>query len=112
MNALLQPPAPVAPVRRPAPNLILHCGARAVSREDVVTVPTPGATSSWTPIPHINLVSHVENTISSNGLVVGTLYGGKLAHAGHHVTVVARGRRLLDIRQHGLVLGLLRAAGV
>jgi 2-dehydropantoate 2-reductase len=29
--------------------------------------------------------------------VVGTLYGGKLAHAGHHVTVVARGRRLLDI---------------
>lgn len=70
MNALLQPPA--APVRRPAPNLILHCGARTVPREDVVTVPTPRATMSWTPIPHIDLVSQVENTIGSNGLVVGT----------------------------------------
>jgi len=36
--------------------------------------------------------------------VIGTLYGGKLAHAGNRVTVVARGRRLVDIRQHGLVL--------
>src|SRR5262249_34015765 len=36
--------------------------------------------------------------------VIGTLYGGKLADAGHSVTVVARGQRLADIRQHGLVL--------
>ena len=36
--------------------------------------------------------------------VIGTLYGGKLADAGHKVTVVARGQRLADIRQHGLVL--------
>ena len=72
MHALLEPPARVAPVRRPTPNLILHCGARAVPRQDVITVPTPHATESWTPIPHIELVSHVERTISSNGLVVGT----------------------------------------
>ena len=36
--------------------------------------------------------------------VIGTLYAGKLADAGHKVTVVARGQRLADIRQHGLVL--------
>jgi 2-dehydropantoate 2-reductase len=36
--------------------------------------------------------------------VIGTLYGGRLARAGHRVTVVARGRRLVEIRQHGLVL--------
>ena len=36
--------------------------------------------------------------------VIGTLYGGKLADAGHTVTVVARGRRLAEIREQGLVL--------
>ena len=36
--------------------------------------------------------------------VIGTLYGGKLARAGHRVTVVARGRRLSDICERGLVL--------
>jgi 2-dehydropantoate 2-reductase len=36
--------------------------------------------------------------------VIGTLYGAKLADAGHKVTVIARGRRFADIRQHGLVL--------
>ena len=36
--------------------------------------------------------------------VIGTLYAGKLADAGHRATVVARGQRLADVRQHGLVL--------
>jgi 2-dehydropantoate 2-reductase len=36
--------------------------------------------------------------------VIGRLYAGKLADAGHKATVVARGQRLADIRQHGLVL--------
>ena len=36
--------------------------------------------------------------------VIGTVYAGKLAEAGHEVTIVARGQRLLDISQHGLVL--------
>jgi 2-dehydropantoate 2-reductase len=36
--------------------------------------------------------------------VIGTVYAGKLAEAGHEVTMVARDRRLADIRQHGLAL--------
>ena len=36
--------------------------------------------------------------------VIGTVYAGKLAEAGHEVTIVARGQRLLDISQHGFVL--------
>jgi 2-dehydropantoate 2-reductase len=36
--------------------------------------------------------------------VIGTLYGAKLADAGHKVTVIARGRRFADICQYGLVL--------
>jgi len=36
--------------------------------------------------------------------VIGTLYAARLQQAGHHVTLLARSKRLADIRRHGLVL--------
>lgn len=66
MVALLEP------LTRPRPNLLLHCGACAVEREQVLTVPTPRSTETWTPIPHIDLITRVEDTIKTNGLVIGT----------------------------------------
>ena len=36
--------------------------------------------------------------------VIGSLYAGKLLQAGHDVVLFARGRRLSDLRSHGLVL--------
>jgi 2-dehydropantoate 2-reductase len=36
--------------------------------------------------------------------VIGTLYAAKFRDDGHHVTVLARGKRLSDIRHRGLVL--------
>lgn len=36
--------------------------------------------------------------------VIGTLYAKRLAGSGHQVTVLARGQRLSEIRQHGLVI--------
>lgn len=36
--------------------------------------------------------------------VLGTIYAAQLARSGHTVTALARGRRLEEIRQHGLVL--------
>jgi Domain of unknown function (DUF932) len=68
MVALLNSPS----VTQPRPNLLLHCGARAVAREQILGVPTPQPTATWTPIPHIELITHVENTLESNGLIVGT----------------------------------------
>lgn len=59
------------PVVRPRPNLLLHCGAQAVKRDQVIEVPTPPSTSTWTPIAHNALVSQVERTLKTNGLVVG-----------------------------------------
>jgi 2-dehydropantoate 2-reductase len=35
--------------------------------------------------------------------VIGSTYASWLAEAGHHVTVLARGKRLTDLRDHGLV---------
>jgi 2-dehydropantoate 2-reductase len=36
--------------------------------------------------------------------VIGSVYAGKLLEAGHEVVLLARGRRLLDLQVHGLVL--------
>ena len=36
--------------------------------------------------------------------VIGSVYAGRLLQAGHDVALVARGRRLTDLRDHGLVL--------
>jgi len=67
MVALLNPP----PATRTRTNLLLHCGARAVSREEVSAVPTPDSTRTWTPIPHTELLTQVKSTLFSNGLAIG-----------------------------------------
>lgn len=36
--------------------------------------------------------------------VIGSVYGTKLAEAGHEVTFLARGKRLTDLRSHGVVV--------
>ena len=36
--------------------------------------------------------------------VIGSVYAGKLLQAGHHVVLLARGRRLTDLRTRGFVL--------
>ena len=36
--------------------------------------------------------------------VLGSLYAARLQEAGQHVTVLARGQRLQDIHEHGIVL--------
>ena len=72
-----QPP----PTQRPRPNLLLHCGAQRVERHQVQLVATPRATATWTPIPHLELVTRVERTLKTNGLVVGT-QAHSLSHEG------------------------------
>jgi len=80
MVAFLDHQPPPA-TKRPRPNLLLQCGARAVERHEVQRIPTPRATETWTPIPHLELVSRVEHTLQSNGLVIGT-QAHSLSHEG------------------------------
>ncbi len=57
-------------------NLILHCGARAVTREFLQSIPCPPATETWHPIPHIELVNQVERSLAnSNMKIVNESYG-------------------------------------
>lgn len=49
-------------------NLILHCGAAKIEREQLINVPTPAATASWCPIPHIRMVEQVETALATTGM--------------------------------------------
>jgi hypothetical protein len=69
------------PRKRHHPNLILHCGANLADRLAVEKVKTPRSTDTWTPIPHIQLITQVERAITANNLTVGT-FAHSLSHDG------------------------------
>ena len=104
MIANLDPQPVIIPPRR-HPNLILHCGARAAERQEIINVPTPRSTESWTPIPHIKLVSHVETTIRSKGLIVGT-QAHSLTHDGMRYFGLMEIQRRESDQDYCWVLGL------
>jgi hypothetical protein len=51
-------------------DLLLHCGAHAVDRAIIGTTPTPEATATWTPVPHMALIAEVEQVLKSNWLSI------------------------------------------
>jgi hypothetical protein len=51
-------------------NLMLHCGASSVTREQVEACHTPDPTDSWHPIPHNRLIELMEEKLPSYGLQV------------------------------------------
>ncbi len=101
MVQLLEP----QPVQRRHPNLLLHCGARAVERNQVIEVPTPRHTQTWTPIPHIDLVTRVEHTIRSNGLIIGN-QAHSLTHDGSRYFGLMEIQRRETDQDYCWVLGL------
>ena len=44
-------------------NMILHCGAGFLDREEIDKIETPKATQSWTPIPHGRLIDEVKHAL-------------------------------------------------
>lgn len=51
-------------------NLILHCGAHQVPREELHRVTMPRRTATWQPLPHHDLLSLVEHTLPRYGMRV------------------------------------------
>ncbi len=57
-------------------NLLLHCGGKSASREQLIHVDTPAATDSWHPIPHYDLLTAVSETLERSGMhIVGEAHG-------------------------------------
>lgn len=61
---------PAAQTRRRPCNLLLHMGASKVTRDEVVDTPTPRATRTWQPIPHVTVLNLIEQNLARRGLVV------------------------------------------
>ena len=55
---------------RPPKGLLLHCGGKLVSRQELWTVPTPSRTRSWYPLPHRSVVSEVEDQLQGCGFTI------------------------------------------
>jgi len=51
-------------------NLLLHCGGKHVTRDDLVLAPTPSRTRSWVPVAHHRLIDTVEQTVKRQGFRV------------------------------------------
>jgi len=50
--------------------LVLHCGAREVSREELDAIEAPAATASWFPVKHAAVYETVRAALTSAGFVV------------------------------------------
>jgi hypothetical protein len=86
-------------------NLMLHCGARAASREQIEYSPTPERTQTWVPIPHARMLDLVERTVDGFGFQIQ-----QQAHA-----LWGEGKRYFGLMEltnghaaedYGLVIGL------
>lgn len=56
--------------------LMLHCGAREVSREELATLPCPPPTKTWAPVGHARVLETALGTLSEAGYsVVKARYG-------------------------------------
>jgi len=57
-------------------NLILHCGARSITRDQLNAIEAPAPTSTWNPVPYGRLVGEVERSLAASNLrVVNQAYG-------------------------------------
>ncbi len=86
-------------------NLVLHCGAAAVERAQVRSVPTPISTPTWTPIPHLRLVEQVERALRAASLeIVNQAHA--LSHGGDRYFGLIQVETGRSNRDYSLVLGL------
>jgi Domain of unknown function (DUF932) len=51
-------------------NLILHCGARHITRDALSNIACPAATETWHPIPHIRMVNEIERALAGSGMAI------------------------------------------
>ena len=96
---------PPVPVRR-SPKLCLHCGGHLATREEVANTSTPSPTDTWQPIPHIELIERVEESLSLNHLQIGSM-AHSLSHEGlRYFGLIEVHSRELREQDYAYVLGI------
>lgn len=86
-------------------NLILHCGARSITREALSQIPCPAATETWHPIPHIRMVNEIERSlIASQMVVVNEAYG--VTEDNQRMFGLLQVGRASETKDHAYVIGI------
>jgi len=87
------------------PNLLMHCGGKHVSRDELANASTPAKTKTWVPVSHHRLLELVDETIEGQGFHVTSqahgLWGDGVRYFG--LMGLANGHAEDD---YSLVLGL------
>jgi hypothetical protein len=50
--------------------LVLHCGGREASREELARIEAPAATATWFPVKHAAVIDTVEQTLTASGFAI------------------------------------------
>lgn len=88
-------------------NLILHCGASKVDRDVLELVRTPGATQSWQPVGHFELLTQVEKALTSRKLSVVSEAHGLTKDGNRYFGILqVSNERLGDQPDYGYCLGI------
>ena len=100
-------------------NLLMHCGGRHVSRDDIVNAPTPRRTRTWVPVPHHRLLDLVETTIDGQGYRVTSQAHGnddanrqQMALGHEELAEVITAWPLLSADLRRAILAIVRSADV
>ena len=57
-------------------NLVLHCGARAISRDQLNEIQAPAPVGRWHPIPYGRLITEIERSLGNSKMrIVNEAYG-------------------------------------
>jgi hypothetical protein len=88
-------------------NLMLHAGARPVSREELYGVQTPEATKTWHPVPHHLMFEEVTRQLTNAGAtVVAEAHGLLGKDGGKYFGMVQIGDPARPDGDYGLVIGV------
>lgn len=86
-------------------NLVLHCGARHATRDQINAVQAPAATRTWNPVPYGRLVGEVERSLAaSNMRIVNEAYG--LTEENKRMFGLLQVANCKDTQDYAYVIGL------
>ncbi len=86
-------------------NLVLHCGGRAVDRQEIDQCVTPAPTDTWQPIPHAHLLELVTKTLTATGMqIVNQAHA--LSREGQRYFGLMQLNTIDDHNDYGFVVGI------
>src|SRR3954453_21315532 len=87
-------------------NLILHCGARAATHEQIASTATPALTATWVPIAHDRLLTGVRACLERAGLSVVSEAHGLARDGNRYFGLLQVAGPATDPNDFGLAVGL------